>query len=669
MRNIFTLFLILIFGGTGVYAQEVLWASKVLGFSSQYEDKKFSAEQILGKPDVLPEYKDSPCAWSPFKDQNKEEDWIKVGYQKPMRIRQVAIAESHNPGAVTRVYLYDNAGKEYQVYQEENIQTLPDRGRMLRITFPLTRYEVVAVKIVLNTFDVLGFNHIDAIGISSSEVPVNATINIAENLEFDGKPQNLGTGVNSRYDEIMPIISPDGKTLYFDRKDHPENTENKKNDDIWVSVISESGLWSRAENIGDPLNNAGHNFLSAITPDGNTALLGNVYEPDGSMSSGLSISHTTKDGWAFPKKITIENYYNKNRYSEFHMGADGRTIIMAIERLDTEGGKDLYVSFKKADGRWSEPINLGPTANSANTEMSPFLAADGKTIYYSSNGFSGYGSHDMYMIRRLDDTWQTWTEPQNLGPMINSSNWDAYYSIPASGDYAYFSSENHSIGKTDIFRIKLPKELKPDPVVLVFGKVLDKETKEPIVAEIVYETLKDGKEIGTAYSSPTTGEYKIVLPAGEKYGFRAKGKNYLSVNENLDLTSITEYDEVQFDLFLVPMRKGETVVLNNIFFSPSSSQLTSDSYPELNRVVDLLNENPSVTIQVSGHTNNSCTEEYCKKLSTARAQSVYNYLIYKGIPKDRLDFKGYGSRRPIASNETAEGKRINRRVEFTIIGI
>jgi outer membrane protein OmpA-like peptidoglycan-associated protein len=513
-----------------------------------------------------------------------------------------------------------------------------------------------------------GWNHIDAIGISDSETPIVASINIVKDLEFQSVPENLGAGVNSRYDEIMPVISPDGKTLYFDRKDHPENTGGTVNDDIWYSEISPSGNWSASQNVGAPLNNSGHNFLAAISPDGNTCLLGNVYEQDGSMSSGLSMSSRNSTGWDFPSRLSIRNYYNNSKYSEFHLAADGKTIIMTIERDDSYGGKDLYVSFLQG-GTWTEPLNLGPTVNSAGTEMSPFLAADGKTIYFSSNGFSGYGNKDMYLTRRLDNTWKSWSEPQNLGPSINSEAWDAYYSVPASGEYAYFSSENNSLGKTDIFRIRLAKEMRPDPVVLVKGRVLDATSKEPIEAKIIYEILPEGREAGVAVSSPNTGEYTIILPAGAKYGFMAKADSHLSINQNLDLTIISEYQEITQDLLLVPIRKGETVVLNNIFFSASESELTPESYPELNRVVAFLKSNPKVSIEISGHTNNSCSEEWCIKLSTQRAKAVYDYVVQKGISPYRLTYKGYGSKKPVASNETAEGKRLNRRVEFTITGI
>jgi outer membrane protein OmpA-like peptidoglycan-associated protein len=668
MKRFFILSGLLFFAFAGI-AQNVQWASRVLNKSSEYSDRQYSAKQVLGRPNVLPVFRDSPCAWSPFKEQNRQDEFIHVAYKKPMRIRQVAVAESYNPGAVSRIYLYDTRGGEHLVYKNDMPRMLAENGRMLLVTFPPTSYQVASVKVVLNTIGLPGWNHIDAIGISDSEAPIEAEINIVKDLKFESQPENLGPAINSSYDEIMPIISPDGKTLYFDRKDHPQNTGGVINDDIWYSTLGSTGRWVRAMNVGTPLNNRGHNFLTAISPDGNTALLGNVYEPDGAMSSGLSIAETSRDGWNFPRKLNIRNYYNNNKFSEFHLGADGKTIVMTVQRADSYGGKDLYVSFLNRDGSWSEPRNMGPVVNTAATEMSPFLAADGKTLYFSSDGFSGYGGKDMYMTRRLDDSWKRWSQPQNLGPRINSPNWDAYYSVPASGEYAYFSSENNSMGKTDIFRIRLPQEMRPEPVVLVRGKVLDEKTREPIQAKIIYETLKDGKEVGVANSNPRTGEYTIVLPAGERYGFLAQAKNYMSEGQNLDLTEVTEYAELTRDLLLVPIRAGESVVLNNIFFAPSSSRLTPDSKPELDRVVEFLNENSSVKVEIGGHTNNACSDDWCNKLSTARAKSVYDYLLKQGINIKRLRYKGYGKRKPRMSNDTPEGMRANRRVEFTILEI
>ena len=405
MKKQYFIFIALLVYLVPTYGQNVQWAWRVINKSSEYSERQYSAKQVLGIPNVLPSFRESPCAWSPFKKESRVDEFIHVAYKTPMHIRQVAVAESYNAGAISRIYLYDVQGHEYLVYKNDATHTIKERGRMFRVKVPKTAYQVRSVKVVLNTVGMPGWNHIDAIGISDSDTPIMAEINLVKDLKFESSPENLGPAINSVYDEIMPIISPDGKALYFDRKDHPENTGGIINDDIWYAELGSTEKWTRAVNVGPPLNNKGHNFLTAISPDGNTALLGNIYEPDGSMSSGLSIATRAQDGWNFPKKLVIQNYYNNNKFSEFHLGADGKTIVMTVQRTDSRGGKDLYVSFASSKGTWSEPKNLGRMVNSAASEMSPFLAADGKTLYFSSDGFSGYGSKDMFMSRRLDNTW------------------------------------------------------------------------------------------------------------------------------------------------------------------------------------------------------------------------------------------------------------------------
>jgi outer membrane protein OmpA-like peptidoglycan-associated protein len=209
--------------------------------------------------------------------------------------------------------------------------------------------------------------------------------------------------------------------------------------------------------------------------------------------------------------------------------------------------------------------------------------------------------------------------------------------------------------------------MRPEPVVLVRGIVRNGTTKNPIQARIFYEDLETGKEVGEAISHPVTGEYTIILPAGKNYGFHANADLYVSVNENMDLRATVKYEEISRNLDLLPAQKGQTIVLNNIFFEPSEDALMPSSYPELNRVAKFMAENVTARIEISGHTNDSCTEEYCMKLSTSRAKAVYDYLVKKGVPVTRLTYKGYGSSKPIASNATVEGKRANRRVDFTIL--
>jgi OOP family OmpA-OmpF porin len=647
-------------------AQDVQWASELLSFSSQFSVKEYSAAQVLGKPNKCPSSGDSPCAWLPKSDGRfgGGEEHIKVGYAKPMAIQQVGIAENSSPGAVQQVILYDLQDKPHRVYYGDPAAS-GQQSRIMHVFFVKTDYKVKAVELVLQCGKVPGYNEIDAIGISDSKTPIEAKINLAANSKISGSKENLGYNINSQFDEVFPVISPDGKTLYFDRKDHPANIG--RTDNIWYSELLSDGKWGPAINIGSPLNIGGISFVASVTPDGNTLLIGGTYpDDDERLSFGLCTSNRTGGGWSKPQKMKIDNFFTKHRFMEFCLANDGKTMIASLQRDDSYGVRDLYVSFLKDDGSWSAPKNLGSDVNSASDEGMPFLASDGKTMYFSSEGFAGYGSVDMFMTRRLDDSWTKWSEPVNLGPDFNTPDWDAYYTVPASGDYAYFVSNKGSVGGLDIFRAKLPQALKPEPVVLVYGKAIDSKTGHPLSAEIHYEILPGGKEAGIARTNPKDGSYKITLPAGHLYGFRAEAKGYIPVSENLDVKKIDTYKEINRDLKLVPFASGETVRLNNIFFDFNKSELKSESFSELDRLVQMLKDKSDVEVTISGHTDNVGKPAANQKLSEARAAAVKAYLGTKGIILNRLKVVGYGSTKPLAPNSTEDGRQQNRRVEFTI---
>lgn len=480
-------------------------------------------------------------------------------------------------------------------------------------------------------------------------------------------PVNLGPSVNSQYDDILPVITPDGRKLYFCRSASPENVGGGRQD-IWYSTLLPDGTWSTARNIGAPLNNDGNNYLTSITPDGNTALVGDAYSDHRNQQRSVALTHQIASGWSTPVPIQIRNYYNNNRYCEFTLSNDGRIIIMAIERNDTRGGKDLYVSFRESDSTWSEPLHMGDVLNTPGNEATPFIASDGVSLYFSSEGHGGYGSFDVFVTRRLDSTWTNWSKPENLGENINTSGWDLYYTIPAAGDYAYFVSYSNTYGAGDIFRVKLPEVVRPKPVVLVRGRVFNKKTMEPITARIDYEILPSGQSIGDANSSPGSGDYQIVLPSGKRYGFRASAPGFLSINDNLDVTDLDKYAEIERDLFLVPIEEGQAIVINNIFFDYDKSTLRPESFPELKRIIDVLHKNPSLAVEFGGHTDSVASVVYNIKLSNARAQAVASYVEEHGsIPSSRIVAKGYGKARPVATNSTDEGRQLNRRVEMTIL--
>lgn len=476
----------------------------------------------------------------------------------------------------------------------------------------------------------------------------------------------LGTEVNSPYTEKSPVISADGLTLYFSRDDHPGNNTRRDRSDVWYSKMVD-GKWQMAQNMGTPINNAGHNFVISTTADNNGLLIGNTYHADGSSNtSGFSYTNLTPSGWEVPRDVTVENYYNDNDYTESCLSSSRKVMLSTVERKDSRGSKDIYVSFLQEDSTWSEHVNLGDVINTPASEASPFLAADDITLYFSTKGHPGFGSNDIFMTRRLDDTWLNWSEPQNMGPQINTPNWDAYYTIPANGAFAYVVSESYYEGDLDIYRIKIPEAAKPKAVTLVYGKVLNAKTNEPLAAEIQYGNLGTNKEIGRATSLAADGSYKIVLTSGKSYSFLASKQNFVTVSDNINIEESEEYQEIERNLYLAPIEVGQTVLINNIFFDFGKATLRETSFPDLDRLVTLLEKYEGMKIEISGHTDDVGSDAANQALSQSRAQAVLDYLSGKSIAGGRLISKGYGEAKPLATNDTEEGRQRNRRVEFTI---
>jgi outer membrane protein OmpA-like peptidoglycan-associated protein len=489
-------------------------------------------------------------------------------------------------------------------------------------------------------------------------------INLPFDMPTSGIRENLGRSVNSRFDEVSPKISSDGRTLYFGRKHSPENVGGVKDrEDIWESRTTNGLKWSKSVNLGEPVNTPTTNNLVSVSTDNNSFLF--------HVNDGFAFRHRTATGWSPMEDLGIR-FSNESDFLEGSLSPDGKAILFVAKLKanafykPSDKERDIYVCVKRSDGTWSPPIHTGKVLNSAGDEYSPFLSADNKTLYFASNGRPGYGDVDIFMSRRLSDGWTQWSQPVNLGLGVNTVGFDAYYTLPASGDYGYMVSNIKSEGLTDIIRFKLPEMVKPDPVVLIEGKVLNSKTQKPLEAIIRFDDLTTGKEVGEARSDPRTGEYRIVLPAGKKYGYHAEAGGYLSVNENLELVNLEEYSELRKDLLLVPIEIGESIQLKNVFFVQSKAALLPESYPELDRLVRIMKDNRTIEIELEGHTDGRGDPRANIVLSEERVQAVKQYLVSKGVSEKRIVGKGYGGARPMVANDTEENRQLNRRVEFKI---
>ncbi len=674
MKHLAFLFLLLSSVHLPTYAQNshFQWAARVVSSGENSIQQAGTAVNALGSPDAWPLGMAHKDAWQVNCLASKP--MLRVEFAKAQPVRQVVVIENFNGGAIKSIALLDTLGKRYSIYNNQEATLLPYRA--LSVQVPLTNYFVHEVEVEFFS----GKNHpapqVDAIGISTSPDPFRpiSTIKKAGSVldkEVMARPKrmNLGEGINSPYVELNPVIAPDGQSLYFSRQKHPANTKGKSDpQDIWFSKLDvTTNKWKPAVRMEAPLNDRYPNGVCSVSPDGNTLLLLNQYQKDEAPLPGVSISHRTKKGWTQPAALQIKNFTNHSPYATFFLGTDNKTLLMGIDAGKGQGDEDLHVSFLKPDGTWTEPLNLGSTINTPAADFAPFLAGDGKTLYFASEGHLGFGGSDIYVSRRLDDSWTRWSAPRNLGKDINTPGIDGYYTLSAAGDYAYLVSDLNGINRSrDIFSIKLPDTLKPEPVLLVRGTVYNAKTLAPIEAGLQYERTENEQEIGTARTTPEDGSYKVVLPNGHDYRFRAEAKGYIDLTQYMPVAEIKEFQEIQQDLYMLPIEIGQVIPLPNIVFHQSRYELLDASLPELNRLVRLMQINPSLEIELGGHTDNFGSFSANKKLSENRVTVVKDYLVSKGIKAKRITTQAYGSTRPLASNETEATRRLNRRVEFTV---
>lgn len=504
----------------------------------------------------------------------------------------------------------------------------------------------------------------DDLTVSYSPMP---PLRLTKGIDTNQRRERLPASVNTAHEELLDAIMPDGKTIYVSRRGDPRNFANDTMSDIYVSRRQADGSWSVAEQLGRPINNEANNYVVTAMPDGNQLYIQNTYNADGSYA-GVGVSHTQWNGtsWTLPKTLQIHNFESLSRHSSYYVAPDGLTLILAVQMSQTTGAQDLYVSHKQSDGTWSTPLSLGPTINTVGDDFGPFIAADNTTMIFSSSGHPGYGESDLFVTRRLDDTWTVWSEPENLGRPINSSKLDAFFMIPTEGDQGYFTSSEPG-QKPDIYTIKVPIGALPQRTVIVRGTVYDATTKSPLAADIIYEKLGSNEQEGTATSNPSNGAYSIALSGNVAYAIRAAAKGYYALTENIDLTSYTSSNDVTKDLYLAPIVKDAVIRLNNIFFDSGKWDLRPESMPEVQRLAELLRRNASISIELAGHTDDVGNDAANVTLSQNRVNSVMNALIELGIEASRLTAKGYGETAPTVPNTSDENRQKNRRVEFRVV--
>lgn len=664
---------LILFSFTNAGAQKIQWASTVDFQYNQFgqNNVRYSAHQALGPPDAMPQGTIHEKAFR-LKYPGSFGTMV-LKYDQPQQIQEVVVVESYAPGRIESISLFDTEGTRYQFFEKE-VKAEPGSARALIFKVPPTNYQVQKIEININSVPANGWAQIDAVGIANidlielfnQELAKFGDFHMEEAMTFSSKKQTIGTRINSAYIDTKPVISPDGRTLYFVRQHHPRNVDGKSDpQDIYVSHFV-NGEWSPAVNAGYPLNDKNANGVCSVSPDGNRIFV--INDASRKDEPGISMSYKSGSTWSVPRPLYINDFYNRAPYHDYFMSTNEKYLLMSIENKEGHGLQDLYVSFKKADHTWSKPKNLGSLINTGASEFSPYLAADNKTLYFASEGHQGLGEADIYYTKRLDDTWQNWLPPKNIGNAVNTGGWDGYYAVSARGDYAYFvSTSNITDYFEDIYQIALPYEFQPEPVALVSGKVLHAETKEPLDAGVIFENAISGYQEGITSSNEVDGSYSLVLPLGKKYTYRATSKGFIPLSENIDLTGKTSYQEVNQDLLLFPIQRGLTIRLNNLFFEQGRATILPESQPELERLLKIMQEHSTLVIELGGHTDNQGSGKANLELSFDRVEKVKDYLLGKGIAKNRLTTQGYGGSRPIADNSDPETRKLNRRVEIKIL--
>ena len=508
--------------------------------------------------------------------------------------------------------------------------------------------------------------------------------------------ENLGPAINSPFGDYSPIISADGNTLIFTSNRSEDLTKVKSNttlEDIYIAQKA-GKTWGEPKKISTNINTVKYNDAAAsLSPDGKTLFL---YYEEG--AGDIYASRLENGEWTKPEPLGKN--INTSQYWETcaSITADGKKLYFTSDRPGGYGDLDIYVSELDSKGQWGKAINLGPVINTPEADDSPFIHYDGVTLYFSSHGHRRLGNSDIFVSEFKNGKWQ---KPENIGFPINSWEYDGFFTISPDKKKGYYSTvKDGGLGGVDIYSITFlepkykpkPKpivkaeEKKPvkkeeyvDPIVqlhkdmkvvtVLKGKVIDEVSAKPLGATISLVDNQNNKVLTKISSDPVTGDFEIIIPHGGNYGVATEKDGYLFNSINFNLPQFAEFQEIDTHIIMVKAEIGSKVVLKNIFFDVGKSDLKQESIAEVEKIKSLLITNPELKVQINGHTDNTGNAASNKTLSLKRATSVIDYLSKNGISAARLSAKGYGSERPIVSNDDEMGGReINRRTEIEIIG-
>ncbi|MFD2287323.1 OmpA family protein [Pedobacter petrophilus] len=473
-------------------------------------------------------------------------------------------------------------------------------------------------------------------------------------------PTNLGKGVNTAAAEYFPALTADGETLIFTR-------QVGGNEDFWTSQFKNNS-WTEATPLSPKINTIKYNEgAQTISPDGKYLFFTGCNRPDGLGRCDIYVSHREGKDWGEPYNVSkpVNSEYWESQPA---ISPDGRTLYFISNRPGGSGGYDIWKSTITDDTRWGAAVNLGPEINTPFDENTPFLHADGRTLYFSSDGWPGFGHKDIY-YSRMDEAGK-FKKPVNMGYPVNSFEDENGLIVSADGNSGMFSSNlSDGFGIQDIYSFGIPEVAKPLKISYVKGIVKDKNTRKTIESNVQVIDLKTNRPVFDDYTDPQTGEFLAVMPIGSNYLFNVNADGYMFYSENFELKQGDINKPYQVEVYIERIKPGSNVTLKNIFFDTNQFNLLPASIRELDLLIDFLQQNAGVHIEIQGYTDNIGDYKLNEKLSFDRANAVYGYLIKNEIDSRRLSFKGFGASSPIADNKTETGRKNNRRTSFMITKI
>lgn len=485
----------------------------------------------------------------------------------------------------------------------------------------------------------------------------------------DFNPVNLGQSINSEWDEYLAALTADEEEFIFTvRRPRDNNTICAfcQMEEDFYSSLKENGEWQPRKPLDNPVNSSYNEGAQCISQDGRFLFFTLCNADFGYGSCDLYWSKKIGSRWSRPRNFG-QPVNSPFWESQPTISPDGKTIYFASNRPGGNGKIDIWKTEMTEEGVFTVPENLGIIINTKDDDTAPFIHADGKTLFFASDGHRGMGGKDIFYSTLLLDN--SWTEPINLGYPINTPADEINILINASGNTAYFASDKDGgFGGLDLYSFELDERLRPTPVTYIKGRVQDAVSLHPIQASIELFDLNHNQIITSTSSDPETGEFLACILTGTNVLLNVSNPLYPFYSENFQLKkSYSKLDPFLKDINLRKPDVGSTFILRNIFFDFDKSSLKNESFVELDKLFDYLKQNPSLNIEIGGHTDNSGSDDYNIRLSLDRSKEVYNYLILKGVDASRLTYKGYGKNNPIASNDTEEGRAANRRTEFKII--